>query len=397
MALILPSKNSFLKPVIERLNFEEEIEFFLCLFKSRTQKLASQRLEGKMNLRNLSDQELHDSGKRAVKREREATIDVLHHLMEVDRRKMFCKWRRKDLQEYAEIEYGYPGDQAYLRISAMNILREFPEIEEQVTVGGLSLTHLNYAKRLFNKKEHTHKQKLELLNEISGTSTRKAQRIIARIDPEIDFKEMIKPISEERSEYRFTADADLEEKIKELKGRLAHTHPHISMGELFEMLVNDKIEALKEEKVKTPKVIKLGKQKLVSHSNVGGWPKFQQEQLKQQQNKDQKELVDGLLKQSSEVDVQISVRTENESSKENKHTNLSMAEISRQVWARDKYICTNCESTYGLEADHIIPKAKGGPYTLENLRLLCRNCNQRWAIENYGVKKMNPYLRPTIS
>jgi len=59
-----------------------------------------------MNLKNLSDQELHESGKCAVQKEREATIDVLHHLMEVDRRKLFSKWRRKDLQEYAEKEYG---------------------------------------------------------------------------------------------------------------------------------------------------------------------------------------------------------------------------------------------------------------------------------------------------
>jgi len=204
-----------------------------------------------------------------------------------------------------------------------------------------------------------------------------AQRIIAQIDPEVDFKEKIRPISEDRSEYRFTANADLEKKIKELKGRLAHTHPHISMGELFEMLVSEKLEALKEEKVKKPKVIKLGTQKLGSYTSKVGLPI-------------QKQSVGGEFNQHQSADLKISVRTENE--KEIKHPKLTAAEISRQVWARDKHQCTNCESTYGLEEDHIIPKAKGGPYTLENLRLLCRNCNLRSAIKHFGQRKMTLYF-----
>jgi hypothetical protein len=42
--------------------------------------------------------------------------------------------------------------------------------------------------------------------------------------------------------------------------------------------------------------------------------------------------------------------------------------------------------------DHLWPKAKGGQYSLENLRLLCRSCNQRAAIKHYGVDKMAPHL-----
>lgn len=70
----------------------------------------------------------------------------------------------------------------------------------------------------------------------------------------------------------------------------------------------------------------------------------------------------------------------------------SQAGIRREVFRRDRS-CTNCGSTFALETDHRIAKAMGGPSTLGNLRLLCRNCNQRAAIESYGMKQMGRYLR----
>ncbi|MEK7357433.1 MAG: HNH endonuclease [Bdellovibrionota bacterium] len=39
------------------------------------------------------------------------------------------------------------------------------------------------------------------------------------------------------------------------------------------------------------------------------------------------------------------------------------------------------------------PFALGGSNDLENLRLVCRSCNQRSAIEVYGAKKMESYLK----
>jgi hypothetical protein len=70
----------------------------------------------------------------------------------------------------------------------------------------------------------------------------------------------------------------------------------------------------------------------------------------------------------------------------------SRAEIERHVWRRDGHRCTNCRSTHAVQVEHIIPEAVGGPYTLENLCLLCRPCNQRRAIEYFGLDKMDRYI-----
>lgn len=74
----------------------------------------------------------------------------------------------------------------------------------------------------------------------------------------------------------------------------------------------------------------------------------------------------------------------------------SKAELYRQVWRRDQGRCTNCGSTQAVQREHKIPKAVGGKDTLENLCLLCRSCNQRRAIEFYGLQKMEKYLKSPL-
>ena len=53
--------------------------------------------------------------------------------------------------------------------------------------------------------------------------------------------------------------------------------------------------------------------------------------------------------------------------------------VMLQVVRRDGHVCQSCRVNVPdneIEFDHIIPVAKGGPTTVDNLRVLCRACNR---------------------
>jgi 5-methylcytosine-specific restriction endonuclease McrA len=71
------------------------------------------------------------------------------------------------------------------------------------------------------------------------------------------------------------------------------------------------------------------------------------------------------------------------------------AHVRREVWKRDRGQCTfvsdnrhRCESRTRLEFDHVLPKARGGEATPDNLRLRCRAHNQHEAERAFGASFM---------
>lgn len=53
------------------------------------------------------------------------------------------------------------------------------------------------------------------------------------------------------------------------------------------------------------------------------------------------------------------------------------SELRRAVFERDGGRCVECEATFDLQYDHVLPVALGGATSLENLQLLCADCNRR--------------------
>lgn len=49
----------------------------------------------------------------------------------------------------------------------------------------------------------------------------------------------------------------------------------------------------------------------------------------------------------------------------------------RRILARDGHRCGSCGATTDLEVDHIVPVARGGQTTDENLQTLCKGCNAK--------------------
>jgi hypothetical protein len=76
------------------------------------------------------------------------------------------------------------------------------------------------------------------------------------------------------------------------------------------------------------------------------------------------------------------------------------AALKRAVWSRDDGKCTwpldsggTCGSTLRLEIDHVIPRGRGGPSTIDNCRLTCAAHNLLAARQVYGDDWMDQFTR----
>jgi hypothetical protein len=74
------------------------------------------------------------------------------------------------------------------------------------------------------------------------------------------------------------------------------------------------------------------------------------------------------------------------------------AKVKRAVRDRDGEKCQwpldsggVCGATARLEIDHVVPRARGGPSTVENCRILCRTHNQLAARQVYGDDWMDRF------
>ena len=338
-----------------------------------------------MNLKSLADQTLVQNAKTIAREEREKMTQFLHHLKEIERRRLFSDYGYKSLFEMTVKYFSYSESEAYDRISAMRLLKELPEIVEQkINQGELTLTHLKIAQKHFRREKVEQaktilaEHKISLLNQISNTSIREAQRITMSLssNPETVKPDQVRVVGVDQVELKFTVNMKTEEKMKSLKGLLAHKYPNMTMAELLDLLCDLGLKALDPAKTVAQR------KSCVTNSVMQVDMKL----------KDQGHAPP--IAQADKANAQAHVRSKvlaDVKSKAQVFTK-SKAQIRREVYLRAQGKCEKCGSTHALEIDHIYPKALGGSDSAENLRLLCRHCNQRAAIQVMGIEKMVGYL-----
>jgi hypothetical protein len=291
-----------------------------------------------MNLTHLTNEELLRSTERAALDEREATTRLLHHLCEVQRRRLFALSGCSSLFDYCVRALKMSEPQAARRVNAARMLKEFPQIEEKIQSGALSLTAVSQAQVFFRKETSVSKEKKAgILQELENQPSRKAEKILLShsSNPEVPKKERVRAITETLSELRLTLDKETMENLERLREIWSHKMPGASMADLVKAMA-------------------------------------------------------AYCRQKLDPDVKTEPK---------KHSSTPAPEgryipvpIKRAVSKRDKGCCTyedpttgrRCGSRYQLEFDHKVPFARGGKSTVENLRLRCRAHNQWHAIEAYG-------------
>ncbi|MBX3022356.1 MAG: hypothetical protein KF799_11845, partial [Bdellovibrionales bacterium] len=196
-----------------------------------------------MNLKNLSDQVLLEKTSELAYRERSTLIELLHHLREIERRRLFCTLKYQSLHDYMMKHLKYSDDEAVRRISAMRLLKELPaeevaRVEEKISEGELTLTNLSMAQTLFNHERKAGRaldaeDKAEFLRKIENQTTREAQKTAQSVSPEFRAKKKLG--------FSDIEDDLLREKLLRIKGQYAHKHPDMDLMQLLHLLCDHEL------------------------------------------------------------------------------------------------------------------------------------------------------------
>lgn len=313
-----------------------------------------------LELKSLSDSALLHQTKTLVGDEARITSLVIECLEEVDRRQLHLSMGFSSLFEFATRELGYAEAPAYRRISAMRLVREIPALKPKVESGALPLTTLTQVQGFFNhaKKNgnaYSAEAKLELVESLTGQSSRECERKLAALAPELGRKDRVQPISDDRSEVRFTASRELMQDLERIRELWAH----------------------------------------VGDSGAG---KMSFEELFSRMAKLTLARIDPLTRTQKKSATQNNPQDKCGTSRPKKdvtQTRTGSIADRRLAWRRDQGQCSyidpaskrRCTSRYALQVDHIEPYALGSESTAENFRLLCRTHNQFMARKIFGAEK----------
>ena len=163
------------------------------------------------DLETLTDSELHRQTVELAKKEQQTTIELLHHLYEVERRKLHAQKGYASLWEYVQKALSYSETQTSERISAMRCMFRAPEVKKALETGKLTLTQAALAERHLRGEERSQEKKIlpkdvsALVSQIEGLSKRETEKVLLSESPSPKLpSERIRPLTPELNEVKFT-------------------------------------------------------------------------------------------------------------------------------------------------------------------------------------------------
>jgi 5-methylcytosine-specific restriction endonuclease McrA len=314
-------------------------------------------------LTHLSDERLVQDTKRLVARDRATTASLIAHLAEIDRRKLYLPAGFASMFEYCVEELGMSEDQACNRIEVARRAREFPVLLTAIEDGRLSQSAIREL-----SSHLTSSNAEQLVSEAAGLRIRALRTLLAnrfpqaealrldagvialgpsagrpatdlsatsRIDPPA--QKHAKPLSPNRFALDFTISQQTHDRMRYFQSLIGASN---DLADTFDRALEIAIHKVEKRK------------------------------------------------------FGAATRSRNRDNRSQNPRYIPM-DVRRAVWMRDEGRCTfvseterRCTVTGNVEFDHVVPVARGGAATADNLRLLCRAHNQYEAERLLGVGLM---------
>jgi hypothetical protein len=130
-----------------------------------------------MNLKHLTDKTLLADTLILVRREKETSLEILHHLLEIERRKLFVELKCSSLFDYCVRVLGYSEGAAQRRISSARLMGKSEEVQKALVAGEVNLTQLSIMGSIKKEKPETLIKDLLKLAKESGSAKKFQEEI----------------------------------------------------------------------------------------------------------------------------------------------------------------------------------------------------------------------------
>ena len=186
-----------------------------------------------MNLNNLTNQKLDEQLKSLVTSEREILSDILVHIKEVDRRKLFLVFGFGSLFEYLTKSVGYANGCAQRRIDAARLSLEVPGVILKIESGELNLSQVTLVQKAIRDVQSKSGAKVnsatkeKLVCDLASKSISESEVIVAQT-LNLDLKESTTTRHQKDESVRLEVTLSKAQWAKMLKMRelLSHSLPY---------------------------------------------------------------------------------------------------------------------------------------------------------------------------
>lgn len=312
---------------------------------------------------------------------------VVAHLSEVEARRLHLLQGFESLFEYCKKALGLSGNEAFYRIVAARMARQFPVIFSLIERRELFITTLPLLRDYISQDNHA-----ELLEQVRGKSKAEVLELLATRAPRPDARSHIRrlpttsrsvaagptgtlePLSAVSYRLQLNTSHELKEKLELARDLMSHSNPS---GDLA-VVVERAIELL---------IAKLQARRFGATTRR---PPNDQEQAAPE------EALHFERSKSRERAAPEVPEPERELAEQQRNARPHIPhEVRREVLIRDGLQCTftapdgrRCSARAFLELDHEHAWALGGPNTPDNLRVLCAHHNALHAEQCFGTSKV---------
>jgi len=344
----------------------------------------------------LTDTALVAAVMRLAGGEREATVQLITYLAELDRRRLYLPAGYSSLYAYCRSELQLSEPEAYIRMKAARIVRRFPRILEMLIDGSLNLTTLRLLVPHLKSSNHQ-----GLLDAAAGKSKREVKELLARLFPKPDARPSIRKLPAPRPSLAATATlatpgaADVvlgvSRTVTESPARAqppASPSPH---HPLAMPLAADRYKITFTASTETRDKLEFARD-LLRHAIPDGDPAA---------------IIDRALMALLEELARNKFAAADKPRPGRGPANGSRhipADVKRAVWIRDLGRCAfvaphgrRCNERAFVEFHHVQPYAAGGPPTVVNIALRCKSHNQHEADVYFGPRSGVDAVRETAA